>query len=176
MIKGDFSKTIEEVDTKKEERKRHSRRIGAEVKFALGMIDAKTRKKVTGDYRKPSHEAAHKFLWTTGQISKSQMRHLDAELRHTRLEVTKGTVLIIDSSIRHHPRMGELRLEVEKRGGKVVFAGERMGETQEIKVERDAQRQKERQGREVVKEVGERQKKHDEEHHGMKIKLRHEVK
>lgn len=176
MLKLDFSKKIEEVDTKKEERKRLGRRIGAEVKFALGMINAETRKKVTGDYRKPSHEAAHKFLWATGQISKKQMKHLDAELRHKRLEVTKGTVVIIESSTRHHPRMGELRREVEKRGGKVVFAGEHMRETQEIKVERDAQRQKERQGREVVKEVEERQKKHEEERQGMKIKLRHELK
>jgi conjugative relaxase-like TrwC/TraI family protein len=182
MIKLDFSKKIEEVDTKKEERRRLSRRIGAEVKFALGMISAKTRKKVTGDYWKPRHEAAHKFLWATGQISKKQMRHLDAELRHKRLEVTKGTVVIIDSSIRHHPRMADLVREVEKREGKIVFAGERMKE-------KESQRQKEWESREVVKEVKNRinhaereelQKKYDEERpqekQGMKIKLRHELK
>ncbi len=136
MIKGDFKKQIVEVDTKKEERKQLERRIGAEVKFALGMIDAKTRKKLTGDDQKPSHEAAHKFLWATGQISKSQMLHLDAELRHQRLEVTKGTVVIIDRSIRNHRLNGKLREEIEKRGGKLVFAGE---------VER--QREKQRQER-----------------------------
>ncbi len=110
------------------------------------------------------------------------MRHLDAELRHKRLEVTKGTVVIIESSTRHHPRMADLVREVEKREGKIVFAGERMKE-------KESQRQKEWESREVVKEVKNRinhaereelQKKYDEERpqekQGMKIKLRHELK
>ncbi len=174
MITGDFSKQIVEVDTKKEERKRMFRRINTEAKYALGMISAKTRKKLTGGLHKPSHEAAHKFLWATGQITKKQMRHLDAEARHKRLEVTKGTVVIIDRSIRNHPLNGKLREEIEKRGGKMVYAGERINEKHShgMMAEKKDVRQKEIQSRDVLKDEEERQK----ERYGMKIKLRHELK
>jgi len=173
MIKGDFSKQTVEVDRKKEERKKLARRINAEAKYALAMISAKTRKKLTGDLHKPSFEAAHKFLWATGQITKNQMRHLDAELRHKRLEVKKGTVVIIDRSIRNHRLNGKLREEIEKRGGTMVFAGDpiREGVHEKLPQTKELPQQKH-----AITEQRVTPDTKQQETHGHRIRLRHELK
>jgi conjugative relaxase-like TrwC/TraI family protein len=132
-----------EVDKEKEARKRFSRRVVAEAKYISGQISLETKKKMTGDNLKPRSEMVHKFLWATAQISKSQMRHLDAELRHEKLKVTSKTVIIVNESMKSHPLFPIFQQEVEQRGGKIVHAGEMARERviQALKAERELEKQ-----------------------------------
>jgi len=132
-----------EVDKEKEARKRFSRRVVAEAKYLSGQISLETKKKMTGDNLKPRSEMVHKFLWATAQISKSQMRHLDAELRHEKLKVTSKTVIIVNESMKSHPLFPIFQQEVEQRGGKIVHAGEMARERviQALKAERELEKQ-----------------------------------
>jgi len=131
---------------------------------------------------------------------------LNRELQLQKYVVTDKTVVVIDEQGKH-PDIQKLVRLVQERGGKVVFTAEKIREqaTQEIKAERQQEWQKEKQNREVVKEVQtliqtgrdeaekikhdlarealreRRQKEREEpssqkETHGHRIRLRHDLK
>ena len=155
-----------EVDKEKEARKRFSRRVVAEAKYISGQISLETKKKMTGDNLKPRSEMVHKFLWATAQISKSQMRHLDAELRHEKLKVTSKTVIIVNESMKSHPLFPIFQQAVEQRGGKIVHAGEMARERviQALKAERELEKLQEALTHEKDQKI--------KQSHGIKIPLK----
>lgn len=155
-----------ELDKGDEARKKFFKQAGAELKYLTGQISLETKKKLTGDYWKPRTEMVHKFLWATGQISKNRMRHLDAELRHEQLKVTNKTVIIVSQGISQHPLFPALIEAVQKRGGKIVYAHEKIRErvTQELKAERELEKLREDLAHEKDQKI--------KQSHGIKIPLK----
>lgn len=115
-------RTTWEKITLKQNSSRNERRIIATAKQLIGQMDAKTAKRYSGDYWKPTTKAYHAFLYATGQCTKGEHDALNRELERQQRTVDGKTVVFIskDAKLSQAERV-KLIEGIRERGGQVII-------------------------------------------------------
>jgi conjugative relaxase-like TrwC/TraI family protein len=100
------------------------RKVYAEWKYATHQWTKDTKQKFLGEYYEPTSRLRHEVMYATHQISKGQRDHLNRELERQSRAVDGNTVVVVNEGkwARETDTMQKLTAEVEKRGGKIVYA------------------------------------------------------
>jgi septum formation inhibitor MinC len=105
-------------------------------------------KEYIGQKHRPSSERVHEFKYATHQISKAQRDFLNRELERERNKIDKKTVVVIDARPTKKGDIHKLVTEIEKKGGRVVFADEARENQQERRQVAEMMRRQQEQQRE----------------------------
>jgi conjugative relaxase-like TrwC/TraI family protein len=120
------------IRTKDEKEKEQTvREVYAIFKYATRQWSKDSMKEYTGQKHRPSSERVHEFKYATHQISKAQRDFLNRELERERHKIDKKTVVVIDARPTKRGDLKKLVDEIERKGGRVIFAEDAIQEQQE---------------------------------------------
>jgi conjugative relaxase-like TrwC/TraI family protein len=120
------------IRTKEEKEKQQTvREIYAIYKYATRQWSKDSMKEYTGHKHRPSSERVHEFKYATHQISKAQRDFLNRELEKERNKIDKKTVVVIDARPSRRGDLKKLVDEIERKGGRVIFAEDATQEQQQ---------------------------------------------
>ncbi len=137
------------IRTKEEKEKQQTvREVYAIYKYATRQISKDSMKEYIGQKHRPSSERVHEFKYATHQISKAQRDFLNRELERERNKIDKKTVVVIDARPTKKGDIHKLVTEIEKKGGRVVFADEARENQQERRQVAEMMRRQQEQQRE----------------------------
>ena len=108
------------------------RKLAAEFKHATWQIDGATRKKMLGEYHKPSSRFVHEWKYQTFQISEQRRDFLNNKLEYQNYQrdrqkcrIDGKTVLVVDEAGMVGTRqMAALVAAVKETGAKLVLVGD----------------------------------------------------